>query len=347
MSLTTAELEELLRLALTALRGQVHPVAAPAISAPAQPEPASDGPTLAEWLVTYRTIIADRGYNPQTVKNRATTLKHIEGVWGERPLRAIKPHEISAKLKLCTPHKAGRVLGELRDVYVEAIANGQAETSPAAFVKPPRAPGLRKRLKLETWKAMLTLAKAGPQRWVPAMLLLAMATGQRRADLAKMRFSDVVDGALRVEQQKKARKPIGARVAIPLSLRLTATGMTLGDVIELCRDIGAPGDYLLRKQNGGPIEMSSLSARFHELMVAVAGSPDAFKQYEWPSLHEVRSLSARTYIAEGMAPAAVQTLLGHKHSEMTQLYLDDRGLSAADWKTVETSASTPDLLQPN
>ena len=38
-------------------------------------------------------------------------------------------------LKLCSPHKAGRVLMELRDIFVEAIANGAAETNPAAHVK--------------------------------------------------------------------------------------------------------------------------------------------------------------------------------------------------------------------
>lgn len=295
---------------------------------------------MAEWLSTYRTIIGQRGYHEQTLKNRATSLKHIECVWGELPLQAIKPHEIATKHKLCTPHKAGRVLGELRDVYVEAIANGAAETSPAAHVKPPRAHGLRKRLTLEVWHSMLTLSKAGPQRWVYALLLLALATGQRRADLAKMKFSDVVDGHLRVEQQKKARKLVGARVAIPLTLRLPATGMTLGEVIELCRGIGAPGEHLLRKQGGGPIEMSSLSARFREHILAVLGA-DAHGQYEWPSLHEVRSLSARTYIADGMQPATVQTLLGHKHAEMTQLYLDDRGLTAGEWKTVCAPALTP------
>lgn len=161
-----------------------------------------------------------------------------------------------------------------------------------------------------------------------------MHTGQRRADLAKMRFDDVVDGHLRVEQQKKAGKPVGARLAIPLTLRLRATGMTLGEVIEFCRTIGKPGDTLLRQANGRPIEMSSLSARFHELIEAVCAE-DAYKKYEWPSLHEVRSLSARTYIDEGMPPSTVQTLLGHKHIDMTQVYLDDRGLTAADWKLVE------------
>jgi integrase len=334
MPLSASELEELLRLALTALRGQAG--AAPGMTA-SMPASASAGPTLSEWLVTYRKVIAERGYNDQTIKNRTTSLRHIEAVWGALGLRSIKPVDIAAKLKRWTPHTAGRILSELRDVFVEAIAHGEAETSPAAHVKAPRAHGLRKRLTLETWQSMLTLANAGPQRWVPAMLLLALATGQRRADLAKMRFDDVVDGCLRIEQQKKARKLVGARVAIPLTLRLAATGMTLGEVIELCRGIGAPGPTLLRKAAGGPIEMSSLSARFREHILAVLPA-DAHKQFEWPSLHEVRSLSARTYIAEGMPPATVQTLLGHKHADMTALYLDDRGLSAADWKRVEATA---------
>lgn len=292
------------------------------------------GPTLAEWLVTYRKAIAERGYHVQTLRNRAAALKHVEAMWGALPLHGIRPVDIATKLKLFTPHTARRVLGELRDVFVEAINNGAAETNPAAHVKPPASPGLRKRLTLDIWHAMLTLARTGPQRWVVAMLLLALHTGQRRADLAKMRFDDVVDGCLRVEQQKKARKLIGARVAIPLTLRLDATGMTLGDVIEFCRTVGEPGDTLVRQASGRPLEMSSLSARFHELIQAACG-PDAYERFEWPSLHEVRSLSARTYIAEGMEPNTVQTLLGHKHAEMTKVYLDDRGLTEAEWKTVD------------
>jgi integrase len=307
---------------------------------PPKPEKAEavEGLTLSQWLVTHRKILAERGYHAQTMRNRGASLKKIDELLGSRPLREIKPHEITTALKTLSPHCAVRVLGELRDVYVEAIANGEADTSPAAHVKPPPAPGLRKRLKLETWQAMLTLAKAGPQRWVPAMLLLALATGQRRADLAKMRFDDVFDGHLRVEQQKKAGKPVGARVAIPLTLRLEATGMTLGDVINYCKTIGKPGDTLLRQANGRPIEMSSLSARFHEHIVAVCGQ-DAYARFEWPSLHEVRSLSARTYVAEGLEKAVVQKLLGHKDEEMTDIYLNERDLAVGRWEHVQAPAA--------
>ena len=236
------------------------PVVDPAPTVQAEQPPAS-GETLSEWLGTFRTIMAGRGYTAQTIKNRSTSINYIDGQLGARPLRAIKPHEIATVLKKCSPHKAGRILLEARDIFVEAIANGAAETNPAAHVKKPSCQGLRKRLTLETWQKMLSKSKTGPQQWVPLMLLLGIHTGQRRADLAKMKFSDVVDGHLRVEQQKKARKKVGARLAIPLSLRLKATGLTLGQVIELCKTIGKPGDHLLRQANGRPIEMSSLSAR--------------------------------------------------------------------------------------
>ena len=81
-----------------------------------------------------------------------------------------------------------------------------------------------------------------------------------------MRFDDVHDDHLHVEQQKQAGKGYGARVALPLALRLDAIDMTLGDVINLCKTCGAPGPTLLRTKGGGAIELSSLSARFNELI---------------------------------------------------------------------------------
>ncbi|HEY8878266.1 MAG TPA: hypothetical protein VIN03_11920 [Roseateles sp.] len=102
------------------------------------PAPAAEGPTVAEWLTTYRCIIGERGYHPQTIKNRTTSINHIEAAWGSTKLRALRPFDIASKLKQWSPHTACRVLGELKDVYVEAIANGAAESSPAALYADPR-----------------------------------------------------------------------------------------------------------------------------------------------------------------------------------------------------------------
>jgi integrase len=329
--MNSTDLASMLELMAQGLRLMPAGAAVAATAAPGAP--CAQQRTLSEWLDMHERLLRDRGYAAQTLKNRTANLAHVRRLWGNRPVAAIKPHEVATALKTFPADRSStavRVLAELRDAYAEAIANGWAENNPAAHLKPPKHKVKRARLKWETWQAMRTLAHASPQRWVESMLLLALVTGQRRADLAKMRFDDMVDGHLRIEQQKEAGKGYGARVEIPLTLRMDCIGMTVGDVIEHCRQSAKPGPTLLRKAGGGKIEQSSLSARFHEHIVAVLG-PAAHKVHEWPSLHEARSLSARLYHAQGID---VQTLLGHKHAEMTAVYKDDRGLSAHEWKRV-------------
>lgn len=294
-------------------------------------------PTLLEWQDAYAAIIAQRKYVAQTLRNKKAAVAHICRLWGHAHMHELKPHMIATGLKTFVPKHtatAGRVLSELRDLYTEAVANGVVDNNPTTHVKAPRHSTLRARLPFDIWQKLLEYAQTHPQAWIKALLLLALVTGQRRGDLAKMRFDDVVDGCLRIEQQKKAGKAQGARVAIPLNLKLDVIGMTLADVIEVCRNAAKPGPTLLRRKGGGTIEVSSLSTRFNECMRAVLGE-GAYKQYQWPSLHEMRSLAARLYKKQGVD---VQTLLGHKHAEMTEMYVDDRGLSANDWKQVPLAA---------
>lgn len=289
--------------------------------------------TLAEWLVLYKDILKDRSYNKQTLKNRNSNLIHVNAMWGGYPLRELKPHIVASKLKESFANRAalhGRVLAEMKDVCCEAVNNGWLDSNPAQYLKAPFSSVLRKRLTLETWVTMTELAKAHNQAWVLPMLNLALITGQRRADLAKMKFEDIWDDHLHIEQQKKAGKPQGSRVALPLSLRLNVINLRLRDVIVSCLDYSTYGPTLLRKASGKTLELSSLSTRFGEL-IREAHSGSGFNINEWPSLHEVRSLSERLYRAQGVN---TQRLLGHKTQEMTDLYNDDRGLTANEWKAV-------------
>ena len=319
--------------------------AAPAATAPALVPAAAPaapvGRTLADWLDVHEGILLTRGYKPQTLKNRRGNIAHVRRLWGTVAVDALKPQAVASGLRSFSKDRSStavRVLSELRDAYTEAIAAGWAETSPARDIKPPKHKVMRERLEFGVWEQMRELAKSSPQRWVESLLLLALVIGQRRADLAKVRFTDVVDGHLRIEQQKEAGKGYGARVEIPLTLRLDCIGMTVGEVIEHCRQSGKPGDTMLRQANGRPIESSSLSARFCEHIKAVLGDADP-GTHKRPSLHEVRSLSARCYVEQGIDPRTVQTLLGHSDIEMTELYLNDRGLSKNVWKRVDVAGA--------
>lgn len=88
----------------------------------------------------------------------------------------------------------------------------------------------RQRLSLEEWKTIYAEAEK-MQPWVSRSMLLALITGQRVGDIAGMKFTDVWDDALHIVQEKT-----GARVAIPLSLRCDAIGVSLRETIKLCRD---------------------------------------------------------------------------------------------------------------
>lgn len=330
------ELAELLELLAKSLRHLPEALG----SLPSGDSPSHSKRTLGEWLDLHEASLQTRGYKSQTLKNRSTNLRHVRRLWGHKPIAELKAHEILTEIrKEFLPKStatAQRVLAELREAYNEAIANDWASNNPATHVKLPRHRVLRKRLTLDLWKRMAEHAKSSNQAWVYPMLLLALLTGQRRADLAKMKFSDIEGGLLKVEQQKQAGKGYGARVAIPLGLRLDSIGITLEEAVKLCADSAVEGQTLLRKANGSPLDESSLSIRFAQCIREVSEEED-YSNGEWPSLHEVRSLSARLYTEQGIN---VQTLLGHKHAEMTALYVDDRGLSSKEWKRV-TLNDTP------
>lgn len=282
--------------------------------------------TLSQWCETYRLIITARPISPKTLANRRSALRHLVDAMGARTISSIRPHEVAAAVQQLAsryPQAAKRLLFEARDVFNEAVNYGWIDRNPAAPIKPPVTRIRRHRLTLDQWRAILAHAKAHQPPWVERMLLLALVTGQRRSDLCKMRFDDVWDGHLHVEQVKT-----GARLALPINLRLNALGMTLDDVIESCRDYAVGSDYLLRKHNGKPLVLASLSARFEEAREAVLPHAEAGIP---ASLHECRSLSERLYREQGIN---TMVLLGHKHQAMTDVYNDDRGLSGKDWKTL-------------
>lgn len=285
------------------------------------------------------------GYKEQTIKNKRIIYKHIVKILGDMELEKVKPSDIYKAIRAYNNSgdrsdnntTSARIVRELYLLYNKAIEEGLVEVNPAAAVKIKSPRVKRKRLDMVTWRTMYNYAKEHKEPWVSNMLILALVTGQRRADLAKMKYSDISGDFLHVEQQKEAGKGFGARVAIPLDLRVpTSKNITLRKIVERSRK-GTKGDStLLRSKSGAPLSTCSLSLAFQKTLEECinTGLVDGsiYRKGEYPSLHEVRSLSARMHSAEGID---VQTLLGHKNPEMTAIYKDDRGLSAKEYKKVK------------
>lgn len=282
--------------------------------------------TVAEWAEVYGQIVAGRPISDKTKANRRGALRHVVRCFGSRTVSSVRPHEVSALVRsvaLRHPQTAKRVLFETADMFNECVNYGWIDRNPAASVKAPLVRVQRKRLTLDNWRAIKAHADAHMPPWVGHMLLLALVTGQRRSDVVKMRFDDVWDGYLHIEQAKT-----GTRLALPTALRLDALGLSLADVIDRCRCYPTASAYLLRKSNGKPLAHASLSANFEAARQAVLPSVSGIPA----SLHECRSLSERLYRAQGID---TKVLLGHKHQAMTDIYNDDRGLSRGKWTTLQ------------
>jgi integrase len=282
--------------------------------------------TVHEWAVIYRQIVDGRPIGDKTKANRRGALTHVLAGLGTRTISSVRPHEVSAmiqKIGALHPQTAKRVLFEVADLFNEAMNYGWVDRNPAISVKAPLARVQRKRLTLEHWQSIRGHAVEHMPPWVARMMTLALVTGQRRSDLVKMRFDDVWDDHLHIEQSKT-----GTRLALPLALQLDALGTTLADAIEDCRGYSVGTEFMLRKHNGERLVDASLSARFEEAREAVLPSATGIPA----SLHECRSLSERLYRAQGIN---TMTLLGHKHQSMTDVYNDDRGLSKGQWKTLQ------------
>lgn len=183
----------------------------------------------------------------------------------------------------------------------------------------------RQRLNLEEWQKIFEVAD-NQHKYLGNAMLLAVITGQRIGDIVKMKFSDIWDDMLHIEQEKT-----GSKLAIPLSIKSEAIGMTLKQVISICRD-AVVSKYLVhyrhttsQAKRGEQVTANTLTTTFKKARDKCG--------LEWqeraaPSFHEQRSLSERLYRDQGIN---TQKLLGHKSQKMTDKYNDDRG---KEWQII-------------
>ena len=212
---------------------------------------------------------------------------------------------------------AGAMRSVLSDMFREAVVEGRITINPVEQTRAPKIEVARERLRLDVYNAIREAAEQMPA-WFPLAMDLALVTGQRREDIANMKFSDVYDNRLHVTQIKT-----GMKIAIPLSLTLQATELRLGTVIDRCRLVSRT-DFMIsagiRKNSPtGNIHPDGLTKTFVKARklsgINFSDSP--------PTFHEIRSLAGRLYKDERGEEFA-QKILGHTSENTTKLYLDER-----------------------
>ncbi|HGJ5898975.1 tyrosine-type recombinase/integrase, partial [Arsenophonus apicola] len=195
----------------------------------------------------------------------------------------------------------------LIDCFKEASASGLIQSNPAELTKTPKIKIQRARLSLNDFNTILSLIN-DDHHWLSQAMKLALVTGQRVSDIAKLKWKDIYDGKLWIIQQKTETK-----LAIPLDLEIECIKL-----INILTNINQVADFVITK-NKKQITAVRISTEFTKFRdktkLAWEGSP--------PSFHEIRSLSARLY-TEKNGSEFTRKLLGHKSAEMTAKYQDDR-----------------------
>lgn len=281
--------------------------------------------TWGEWCDEFEKIIAARESRPNTQRTRKSQMNRLR--------RCFKPDVAVSRIttKDCAEvidaiitegkeRTAQAFRSFLLDCFDRMIAKGKRTDNPAQVLDGVKVKVKRARLSFDVF---LKLYKATENTRLRNAMALAIVSGQPRESICGAKFQDIKEGCWWNERGKT-----GARIMLPLELRLDRFEMSLEDVVKQCRSTGVLSHYLVHqhergawKRPGARTHVDQLTREFSEELAKLPGLKWAGKNA--PTFHEIRSLSGRMYKEQGNVNP--QELLGHKDARMTAIYTDGRG----------------------
>ncbi|EDY3275021.1 tyrosine-type recombinase/integrase [Salmonella enterica] len=280
-----------------------------------------DSLTVTKWIERYEVLLQRRNLSANTYKIRGNQLATIREKMGKMILAEVTTKHVATFLETWIEGGKNTMAGAMRsvlsDMFREAVVEGHITQNPVEPTRAPKIEVARNRLRLDVYKKIREAAEHLPA-WFPLAMDLALVTGQRREDVSCMKFSNIIDDRLYINQIKT-----GMKLALPLSLNLSAVGLRLGTVIDRCRLVSRT-DYLIspgvrKNSSDGSLHPDSLTKKF----VAARKLAGINFSDNPPTFHEIRSLAGRLYRDERGEDFA-QKLLGHTSENTTKLYLDER-----------------------
>lgn len=272
--------------------------------------------TVGAWCERYIEVLERRNLSTGSLTEYKSRISAIRAALSSVVLGDVTTKDVAEFLEgYVAAGKTARaklLRSTLMDMFREAIAEGIVLNNPVDATRNSRIAVKRSRLSAEEFNAILD-ATEGCQPWVSLSMKLALVTAQRVSDVVKMRWDDIRDDRIRVEQKKT-----GMKLAIPFSV--TVGGYFLSSVLDECRELYRQYPTVIATRTGTELDVKTVSRAFtkarNETGIIWEGDP--------PSFHEIRSLAARMYKSEKGEKYA-QSILGHKSAEMTERYTDFRG----------------------
>ena len=227
--------------------------------------------------------------------------KLLEAVFGQIPIGEIRPRDVAEYLRVrgeTSKVRANREKALFSTIFNHARAWGYTDiANPCVGVKGFKEKSRDRYVSDEEYMAVWKVVHPTVQDAMD----LALFTGQRTADVLKIRTADIADGVINVAQNKTGKK---------LRIKIEGELATVIDrILQKPRDAKNPA--LLQDTNGERLTYFALRSRFDKARASVAAD------------FQFRDLRAKA--ATDMNDlAGAQKLLGHKNRSTTEIYTRTR-----------------------
>lgn len=246
---------------------------------------------------------------PKTQEDNLSCIKYLRKVFDGAPIESITPQHIAQyrdKRGEKAPVRANREVSLLSAVYNMAREWGYtAKENPAKGVRKNKEKPRDYYADDAVWNAVY---KAACPELQDAMDINYL-TGQRPADVLKMRHSDIVDGALEVQQNK-------TRMRLRILLASDGVKTELGRVIERIKRRKVTGLFIVATAKGAGLNKWTLRDRFEKAREDAAKTAD----------NEALAAKIRKFQFRDIRPKAASeidlehasNLLGHTNQQITK-----------------------------
>jgi integrase len=266
-----------------------------------------------------------------TVATRRLFDNHVLPRWRARDIKSITRRDVIDLLDKLVEHKkpvaANRTLAAVRKLFNWALQRGIVDATPVALVEMPGEETRRERV----------LSVAEIQRLWPQFHSLAypfgsffkmvLATGQRRDEVAKMRWKDIDDKertwTLPSEMTKSARAHIVP--LSPLAMKILAEAKEGSTLLPADRDEddaakAKPAPYVFTTRGDRPISgYSKAKARLDEAVAKVRGDAAQNSPEPW-TIHDLRRTVGTGLGRLGMSRFIISRILNHADRSVTGIY---------------------------
>lgn len=237
----------------------------------------------------------------QTRKDNDKELANLLKVFSLMPIDAIAPMHVREYMDI--RGQAAKVRANREKALLSHIFNKAREWGYTALQNPCQGVKGFKEVGRSRYitDAEFAQVKAQAHFTVIDAMDLALLTGQRPADVLKLKRTDIRDGALWIVQNKT-----GARLGVEVTGELAAVIARING-----RPRRAISVFLIQDENGQPLTQLALRSRFDKARTLAKVD------------FQFRDIRAKAATDTGDL-AHSQSLLGHKNREMTEHYVKSR-----------------------